>query len=141
MILARKYSNGLILYRTNIWSGFHQNVTNMIDIELNDTYRVINYDGSLGDVITSATLMPYQGLILKKHVETTTATPKTTTTPILTEITTYTSYETTAEITTHETQQTELQNDDSSGNNCFGMRVWSLAVILFNIFVISFSFL
>lgn len=67
MILARKYTKGLILYRTDFFghsADFQQSVSEQV--LLPGLFRRVRYDGSLSEPLSSIVLRGYEGAILKK---------------------------------------------------------------------------
>lgn len=67
MVLARNYSNGLVLYRTDFLGGnidFMQ--TESAVLQLPGTYRRVLADGSLSEPLTQLRLRGYEGAILQK---------------------------------------------------------------------------
>ena len=67
MILARKYTEGLILYRTDFFghsADFQQSVSELV--LLPGLFRRVRYDGSISDPLSSIVLKGYEGAILKK---------------------------------------------------------------------------
>lgn len=64
-VLAREYTKGLVLFRTDFFGHnetFQQSFSQ--EILLPGAYRRVNYDGSLGPVITSIVLAGYEGAVL-----------------------------------------------------------------------------
>lgn len=67
MVLARSYTNGLILYRTSFIGGDADFMaTTSESIELPGSYQRVKTDGTLGESITSISLQGYEGAILVK---------------------------------------------------------------------------
>jgi len=65
MVLARQYSNGLVLYRTDLFGGnatFMETTSELM--ALPGTYQRVNTDGTLGEPITQISLKGYEGAIL-----------------------------------------------------------------------------
>ena len=67
-VLARKYTKGLVLFRTDLFGNNLQAYLNTppITIPLNATYQQIYVDGTLGPNITEISLGMYDGAILVK---------------------------------------------------------------------------
>ncbi len=66
-VLARNYTNGLVLYRTN-FLGHNAEFQNTLSVNiiLPGIYRRILYDGSLSDPLSSIRISGYEGVILQK---------------------------------------------------------------------------
>ena len=69
IVIARRFSNGLVVLRTNPYTtDMNQDPSyregNMV-VQLPGSYRVVGIDGSLGSVVSSVTLKGWQGLVLR----------------------------------------------------------------------------
>jgi hypothetical protein len=69
VVIARRFSNGLVVLRTKLYTtDMNQDPTYMEDslsVNLPGSYRVVGIDGSLGTVVSSVTLKGWQGLVLR----------------------------------------------------------------------------
>ena len=67
MILARQYTGGLVLYRTDFFghsADFQQSESTVVPLP--GLYRRVRYDGTLSEPVSSVALRGYEGAILKK---------------------------------------------------------------------------
>lgn len=63
-VLARRFTKGLVLYRTNQWGSSSQYAnTTSAPIDLGGSYRRVHFNGSLSSPVTSVTLSGYEGAI------------------------------------------------------------------------------
>jgi len=68
MIIARDYSNGLILYHTDFFGGSSDFMNVTHDLNLPDSYHRLNYDGTLQAANNTISLTGYEGVILVKSL-------------------------------------------------------------------------
>ncbi len=66
MIIARDYTNGLILYHTNFFGGDSDFMSITHEITLPDYYQRLNYDGTLQAASKTISLTGYEGVVLVK---------------------------------------------------------------------------
>ncbi|WP_152558506.1 hypothetical protein [Endozoicomonas numazuensis] len=67
MILAREYSKGLVLYRTDFFghnAEFQQSYSSVV--QLPGLYRRVYFDGRLGEPVSSISMAGYEGAVLLK---------------------------------------------------------------------------
>ncbi|GIV17798.1 MAG: hypothetical protein KatS3mg022_3233 [Armatimonadota bacterium] len=72
-VYARNYTKGIVLYRTLAqYSGLRSGYDggNPVTVQLPDTYRRVNYDGTLGPPVTEVQIRGFEGIILVKAVQT-----------------------------------------------------------------------
>ncbi|MEJ5250299.1 MAG: hypothetical protein WHX60_00295 [Armatimonadota bacterium] len=66
-VYARNYTKGLILYRlAHMYSGIQNYSQSRVSVPLPGTYRVLNFDGTLGPPVNQVEMYGGQGLILVK---------------------------------------------------------------------------
>lgn len=84
-VLAREYTKGLILYRTDVYGASKafllSNITVRLPIWPDAVYRRVYYNGSLGPIASSVTLGGYEGAIFLKIQLTSDPTASPSTTP------------------------------------------------------------
>ncbi len=68
MIIARDYSNGLILYHTDFFGGSSDFMNITHELTLPDNYHRLNYDGTLQAPSDTISLTGYEGIILVKSL-------------------------------------------------------------------------
>jgi hypothetical protein len=66
MILARDYTDGLVLYHLDFFGASADFMNVSHEIELPGYYQRVNYDGSLEVASNTITLTGYEGVVLKK---------------------------------------------------------------------------
>ncbi|MCF6336785.1 MAG: hypothetical protein L3J84_02365 [Gammaproteobacteria bacterium] len=66
MIIARDYSNGLVLYHTDFFGGNSDFMSVTHELTLPGYYRRVNYDGTFEDAANTISLTGYEGAVLVK---------------------------------------------------------------------------
>ena len=71
-VLAREYTKGLVMYRTDVYGGslsfLQSSVTFTLPVADGISFRRVYYNGSLGPIATSVTLNGYEGAIFKAQI-------------------------------------------------------------------------